>query len=495
MLKNKLSLLFAGETLQAKISRGVAWSFLGTMISKIFMLVVFIIIARMLTVEEYGEVGILRNAILTFSIIGLAGFGVTATRYIAKFKDTNKEKTSNILALTRLSSIIFGSLVSFLIFVFADQIAFHILNNTDLSSKLQYLSIAIFFTSINGYQNGALAGFEKFKEISFINIFNGFLSFPILLIGTYYWGVDGIVYSLVLVSILIWGFSFYFLEKTLKSENIKLYLNRYNNELNILYKFSLPTFLSGLMFTPTFFILNSILAHNENGYVQLGIFSAVFFFFTLSQSLIQILGQVLYPYAIKEFEKDNKSFVFINLILPWILGLIINLPLIVFPEIFSMLFGKSYMNESFYLSLIFIGFSNILTAFGQGIGRNFAAANLMWWSTLSNLIWSILSIYFAYILSSYGSVGISSAILIAYLINFILFIPFYIKHNLISRELLFNNFFIYIWLIIIIIILLPIYLESLIVIKIVFFFIVSYIIYTFVKLLFRQLTYKTGEDL
>ena len=101
MITKKIKSLFYGDSIQAKISKGIAWTFFGTMISKVFLLIVFIIIARIITVEEYGQVGILRNAILTFSMLSLASFGITVTRYMAIYKDKDLKKTNRILTLTR----------------------------------------------------------------------------------------------------------------------------------------------------------------------------------------------------------------------------------------------------------------------------------------------------------------------------------------------------------------------------------------------------------
>jgi O-antigen/teichoic acid export membrane protein len=441
---NKVKSLLKDNTLHSKIAKGIAWSFLGTMISKMMMILVFVIIARIITVEEYGEVGILRNVILTFSMIALASFGITATRYIATYIEKDIDKTNKILTLTRISVTILSFLISFLIYFLSNEISLYLLNNLNLESYVEYLSVAIFFTSLNGYQNGVLAGLEKFKEISYINIINGLTSFPILLIGAYYWKVEGIMIGLVLTTFILWLYSFYYLGIALKKANLKSDF-KFKKEFNSLVKFTLPSFISGLMLTPTFFIINSMLAHQENGYIQLGIFSAAFFFATLSRTLIQILGQVLYPYAMKEFGKENKQFEYINNMLPWFVGIIINLPLIIFPEVFSLLFGEKYMNNDFYLSLIFIAMSNIIIAHRQGISRNFAAANIMWWSVLSNMFWSIATILFSYFLIEKGSIGLSVSLFLGYLINSIIFIPFYLNKKLITKEMLYGKSILIVW--------------------------------------------------
>ncbi len=480
MITKKIKSLFHGDSIQAKISKGIAWTFFGTMISKVFLLIVFIIIARIITVEEYGQVGILRNAILTFSMLSVASFGITVTRYMAIYKDRDLKKTNRILTLTRSLVTIISFFIAMGIYVFSEEISIYLLNNIELNEQVKVLSIAVFFTSLNGYQNGALAGLEKFKEISFINVINGLLSFPILLAGAYYWQVAGIVVALALISFLLWSLSFYYLHFSMKEANLHLDFSELKKELKLLYEFSLPAFLSGIMLTPAYFIMNSMLAHQPNGYIELGIFNAAFFFTMISKTFIQIIGQVLYPYAMKEFGKENRGFEYFNNITPWIIGIVVNLPLILFPKAISMLYGNKYANEEFYISLIFIAFSNIVVAHRQGIGRNFAAANLMWWSVLSNSFWATISIVFAYVLIEYGSVGLAAAVFFGYVFNTMIFIPFYLRRNLIDKELLVNKYYLIIWFLLIISSLVSIYLDS-IYLRVLYFILISYFGYKLFK--------------
>lgn len=446
---NKIKSTLTGNTLQAKISKGIVWSFFGTVISKGMLLLSFILIARILTVDEYGQVGILRNLIVTFSMFSVASFGLTATKYIMTYKDNDRLKTSRILTLTR-SFVLISSLLIFTgLLFFSNYIAINFLHDVNLEVEVQLSAITIFFTALNGYQNGALAGFENFKGISIVNSTNGLLTFPIIFFGAYYGGVHGVVVGLAIISILTWGLSFYYLHLNTKEHDIFIAFKNIRNEMKILYEFSLPSFLSGVIVTPVVFALNAMLTGYDDGYFQLGLFNAALNFSLISLTLNQIIGQVFFPYAMKHFDKGNRKFEFVNIMLPWITSIFINLPIFIFPEITALVYGEKYYTENYYLSVIIIAFYSIIMAYKQGIARNFAAANLMWWSVFGNGLWGFIALFSAVYLVSYGSVGLALAFLIAHLASNIVLIPLYINKKLISKELIFSKESLLLWLIVI----------------------------------------------
>ena len=92
-----------------------------------------------------------------------------------------------------------------------------------------------------------------------------------------------------------------------------------------------------------------------------------------------------------------------------------------------------------YYSVMYVGLSSIVIAQRQGIARNFAAGNFMWFSVFSNLVWAVSTIFSCYLLISKGSVGRSLAFFIGYITNTLLFIPFYINKKLIEKELLLSK--------------------------------------------------------
>jgi O-antigen/teichoic acid export membrane protein len=441
----KLQTLFVGNSLQAKISKGIAWSFLGTLISKGSMLIAFAFVARLISIEEYGQVGVIRNAIGTFAAFSVMSFGITATKYLAIYKDTDVIRAEKILTFTRSFVLVSSIMISIGIYFFADLIALKMMNNPTLTYYVQLSSIAIFFTALNGYQNGLLAGLEKFKELSMINVVNGFLTFPILIISAYFWQVSGIIIGLMVISFLTWLMSDYYVRSAMKANSLNYRFHDIATELPTITHFALPSFLSSISITPAILMTNVILAHQPNGYHQLGIFNAAYFFSIITSTINGVMGQVLYPYAMQQFKKENRKFEYFNIISPWMIGIILNLPLIIFPGLMVIFFGSKYDTDDFKISVMLVALFSIIIAHRSGIARNFAAADLMWWSVFGNGFWGIALVSLSYYLASYGAIGITLAFLIAYILNSIIFLPLYLSKGLIDKTLLTSKPTLIIW--------------------------------------------------
>ena len=435
---------------QQKIIKGVFWSFLGTLISKGFVFIALFLVARILTVDEYGKLGLLQSYINTFTTFSLASFGVTATKYLALYAESDKEKASEIYSLTRLSVFFLAVAILVLSLVFNKQIGEYIVGNQNMSKEVLLCAFAIFFSSLNGLQTGALAGLENFKSISFVNMVNGILSLPLIMFSAYKFGIYGVVVSLVIINFSIWLCSAILLQRELNLKQIKFTIKGQKKHLETVYNFTLPSFISSMMLSPVVLICNSMLIKNHiSGYYQLGIYNATFNFSQLATLLLGIVGQVIYPMAIKNFGKGNRKFDFINILLPYIIGIIICLPILTFPDVFSQLFGSKYNSSIMYNTTVIVVLFTLINAQKLGVARNFAAGNFMWFSVFSNGFWAVTAILFSFLLIKQGAIGRSIAFLVAYILNFVVFIPYFIKNKLVNKELLMTKYNLLIYLLII----------------------------------------------
>ena len=429
-----------GSANQEKIVKGVFWSFLGTFISKGFVFIALFLVARMLKVEEYGKLGLLQSYINTFTLFSLASFGVTATKYLAIYNNEDKSKASEIFSLTRIFVSILSTVILILSLIFNDIICEYIVGDIKLKIEVLVCSLAIYFSSLNGLQVGALAGLQNFRSISIVNILNGILSLPLIIGSAYYYGIIGVVISLAIINFSIWLCSAILLRKELFKNRLYFTIKGLRKHFNTLYHFSLPSFLSSIMLAPVVLICNSFLIkYNPAGYYELGIYNAAYNFSQFGLIMIAVIGQVFYPMAMQNFGKNNRKFDFFNINNSYIIGIIIFIPILTLPDLFASFYGIKYENENMHSTIIFIALSSIVIAQRQGIARNFAASNFMWYSVLSNLIWAVTTIVACYLLISKGSVGRSLAFFIGYITNTILFIPFYLQKKLLNKKLLISK--------------------------------------------------------
>ena len=82
----------------------------------------------------------------------------------------------------------------------------------------------------------------------------------------------------------------------------------------------------------------------------------------------------------------------------------------------------------------------------QGLVRALIAGNLLWWGFLDNLIWGVLLLFGALFLVQWGAVGLAAANAIAYLLNTIVFVPWYLRLGLVPRNTIISLEAVGIWL-------------------------------------------------
>ena len=101
-----------------------------------------------------------------------------------------------------------------------------------------------------------------------------------------------------------------------------------------------------------------------------------------------MVGGVLLPMVAANINEKMKNFRNINIFSSWVIVIMIALPIIAFPEIISLFYGK-VIAPTFLLQVIaLMMFVSCITSYRDGITRNLVVKNLMWWGFLDNMIWA-----------------------------------------------------------------------------------------------------------
>jgi O-antigen/teichoic acid export membrane protein len=459
MLKERLN----NKTLSPfakKIIEGTFLLTLGTVLSRVLLAVAYIALARILTNDEYGHYGILKSTIDNFLIFASMGIGLTTTKYISEYKNTDKEVASSILGTALMTVLVLGVIIACVIFFLSDYIALSVLNAPDLRSLLNIVAVIIVLTAFNGIQNGALLGLQSFKKISIINIFQGLILFLGLCIGGYFYGVPGAIIGNLVATISVTLLIQYMLREECHKIGLTISLKKWKSRLKTIYKFALPASLSTIITAPTVWILNTMLVNTPNGYSELGIYSAVIVFTIVIQMLNGSISNVLLPIFLSNDTVHSPKKEFFNYFGAWFVALIIAVPLIMFPEIVGFVLGSKYPPDKIKWILSFALFSTLIIAHRQGVARDLIMKNKMWLSVFSMGQWALTSCLCFLFLKQYGSVGFAMSFCIGYIVNLMIFIPFFIYIKICPKFIFFNINVIFIWLLVIILIIINNYFEG-----------------------------------
>ena len=428
-----------------RLAKGVFWSLAGAVFSRGMMLAASILVARMLGREVFGELGIIRSTVGMFGVFAGFGLGLTATKHVAEFRQSDPERAGRIIGLSSLFALGTGGLIALVLFIFAPWLSAHTLAAPHLSGVLRVGCLFLLLNALNGAQTGALAGFEAFRTIARVNLFVGLSSFPILVGGAYFWGLHGAVWGLTLNMGVLWILNHMALRRESLRTGVPFAITDCMRELPVLWRFSLPAALSGVMVGPVVWVCNAMLVNQPNGYSEMGLFTAALAFQALLFFIGGTLNAPLLSMISNKGAQMNDKVGRVNILSSWMVGVIPAIPLLCFPEIPQMLFGKDYIGQSFKITFSIIIFYTCIMMFKQGLARTLAANNLMWWGVISNAFWGLILISSALFSVRWGASGLAVSFAIAYILNTLILVPLYYFRKLVPKGTLLSLESLLIW--------------------------------------------------
>lgn len=433
------------------------WSIFGALVSKGLFFLAWIIVARILGTNSYGEFGIIRNTILMFSTFAGFGIGLTATKFVSEYINKDKAKAERIISLTMLSGYLMGIIVSLFLFIFSDYLSSTTLNAPHLSIDLKIASLSLFFSSVNGAQIGVLQGLQSFKGIAIINTLQAIISFPIFIIGALYGGVFGSIIAFLFSIVIICILSSYKIHKEMFQRSLKFDYKNAWLEKDVLIHFSLPAFFSGISVVAIKWIADVMLVNQEEGYHSMGVFTAAFTFNTILMMFAVMLDAPFLTLMSKYKENNNVNIQKVNVIAPWLIGVFLILPFLVYPELGALFFGKEFYSEDFKWAFIWILSFTMVLMFKQGLSRILAVYNLQWWGMFSNFIWGIVLLLMLFFEKNKGATGLAFSYCVAYIVNTVITLPLYFYKKIIPKSTIISKESFGIWMVFIILIILNLY--------------------------------------
>lgn len=163
---------------------GFIWKFSEQVMSQVVLFVISIILARLLTPHDYGEVALVNVFVIILSVFVTSGFN---TSLIQK-KDADKLDFSTIF----YCSLIFSFFIYFLLFMCSPYIA-SFYRNKDLIPIVRILGLVLPILSINSIQQAYVARQLAFKKIFFsttlATISSGIIGIFLAMLGFGVWSL------------------------------------------------------------------------------------------------------------------------------------------------------------------------------------------------------------------------------------------------------------------------------------------------------------------
>lgn len=432
-----------------RIAHGIFWSVFGEILSKAFVFLSYIFVARILGREYYGQFGILRTTIMMFALFGGLGLGLTANKFLSEFRE-NKKYCGEIIGLTTSVSFLSGLLFASLVFFFAQYISDVL--RAPLINEIRISALILLLSAINGSQIGILQGFESYKKLAFASIIQGLTSLPLFICFSYFAGVLGAITAFA-INIGIYTIILQVLiNREVKKEQITFEYKFKKSILNLFWRFSLPAALTGIAISPVKWYCETLLVKNT-GFNQLGIFQAAIVITTVIGAICSTLNAPLITISSNLQKSNNKNRIkYFTIYGSWFLFIICSLPFLLFPKLIILIFGEKFNDPLLYkTSLLLILYCGMLMYY-QGIMRIIILNNSLWFAFFTNIIEGIVLLLSFIFLIKFGVIGLCYAYVLSYLARIIISLPFIYRYNIIEKNIIFDKYFIVSFVVILILI-------------------------------------------
>jgi O-antigen/teichoic acid export membrane protein len=383
----------------SRLLHGAFWSLLGTLLTRFLTLGSTMIIAHLLGKEDFGALGMLQSTLAMFQVFAGFGLGLTATKYVAEFRAKDPRRAGRIIALSTSVGVVTGLIVCGGAYMSASWLATHSLAAPRLAPLVRLGAFDLLLTAINGAQMGALAGFERFKKIAHINVFGGMTYVVFSLAGISAFGLYGAIGAVVLSDALLCLVSHVVVRTEARRLDVPVRLADCRQELPVLWKFSAPAVLSGLMVTPIYWLCNSLLVQQPGGYAQMAVYTASSSWRNVLMYLPTMLVQASLPVlsSAADAEGSNRFRSTINITQTIMVAIAFPAATLLMLAAVPILrlYGKGFTTGDSVL--IGVVLTALIQCIGAAGGPAIEAKGRMWFALLINGSWAVIYLLFVYL--------------------------------------------------------------------------------------------------
>lgn len=254
-----------------------------------------ILAARLLGRETYGKLAMIQSVVLTLTGLAGLGLGTTATKFVSELRSRDPERVGRILGLCSVLTALTGAALASGLFLLAPWIASELLKAADLGGPLRIVALSVLFLTLNGYQVGAINGFEAFSRLAWISGVQGPVVIVLTVGLTWAMGLHGAVWAGACAAASAWALHQYHLRGQCAQHAIRITYRGLAKEAPVLLRFATPAALSDCTAGLAIAGAHGLLVRTVGGFLEMAVFNAANTIRLLVLTVPRILTRVARP--------------------------------------------------------------------------------------------------------------------------------------------------------------------------------------------------------
>jgi O-antigen/teichoic acid export membrane protein len=323
--------------------------------------------ARILGASVLGEFGFIESTVNMFMSYAGLGMSIAVSKNLAECFRTDTQRAGRIIGTVSLLS---GSAFVLLLigFLFCSKsLALDFSDNARFVASLRIGTLLALMVP-SGIAAAMLNSFQAFPHVAISNMIQGLASLLLLLALAPLWGLNGVILAFGSGMLLTLVYQVVIIRGLCRKYQVHIKFGKMRQEFPLLWRYGIPTMLSGILAGPVEWGTRAILVKYGGGMQELGLYVGVLSLCSLFIAASALLQNVSIPVlsASLNFEEKEKG-IYRNIFLYWSVSIFSVIFLVSFSDrLVNFLLGPEFSNAGLLLAIvaIAIGLRVFFTSFG-----------------------------------------------------------------------------------------------------------------------------------
>ncbi|MBX3733317.1 MAG: oligosaccharide flippase family protein [Verrucomicrobiae bacterium] len=413
---------YSGSSGRSRFARAASWNVVGGVASRGLMLVASLLVARTLGDTMFGQLGMIQNTFLMVGVFASLGLGMTATRFLALYRQTAPDRAGRVATLAPLGAGLLATAGAIGIVACAPWLARVSLNEPALGFALRLAAPMLVLGALQDANQGILAGLEAFRVLARVTAITSVAQALGMVVGAYSGGLPGSLVGMICGMAVGLVVSSLAVRAALVRAGLKTGLSGWLDEVPALWRFALPAVLAGGVVLPANWLVGALLMHQPGGGAEMGQYNAahqVRIMILYIPGMVATAGLPVLTHLWKH-ARGGEYFriIRIKLVLGFITASLVAVPAILAAPWIMTAFGEGFPEGAPVLRVL--ACAAVITATLNMIGQSLVSEGRMWTGLLLNVIWAtvLIGLSIAWI-PTHGALGLAWANFAAFAVHLV----------------------------------------------------------------------------